>query len=388
MRRALFAVLTLLLPASAFAAGTPASFPTVPQSPLAASSSSGNVYAAGASVILVTPVAGDFSAAGGSIVTAAPVAGDDLLIAGSIHSRAPVEGDIRALGGSVTIDEPVQGDLVVFGYSVRSTGHVGGSVLIAAANVGLMDGASGSVTIYGDNISLAGDFANNVKIFSSGQVALAAGTVIHGMLSYEAPEPAVIPPSATIRGGIKYTNASYLPDVGTSRILALVSVGFFVFARILGALLLAGLLAGLFPRLAEAVTDRAYTGRLRNILLSMLLGFAIFVATPVLSILLALTFVGIGLALLLFIAYALLVLLAFLYAGILLGGLFARRYLQRETVRWHDGMLGMLVLSLIALVPVLGLLAMFLLTIFSAGALLQIFFQFAFPHDEHTPEMV
>ena len=244
------------------------------------------------------------------------------------------------------------------------------------------------VIIYGNNISLAGDFAGNVTLVATGHVSLAVDTLIRGKLSYEAPEEEIFPASVTIIGGIKYTNASYLPDAGTSRILAFVSIGFFLFVRILGALILAGLLAGLFPSLAEAVALRAYEERPRRILLTMLLGFAILVAAPILIMLLALTFVGIGLALLLLILYALLVLFALLYAGILLGSMFARRFQKRETVLWHDGVLGMLALSLVALVPVFGLFVVLILSLFTAGALLLIFFHFAFPHEEHTPELL
>ncbi len=382
MRRTLLAILIFFtLPASVLAARPQSTF-SIGQSLLTMTPSSGNAYAAGASIVLVAPVTGDFSAVGGSITTAAPVTGDDLLLGGSIYSRAPVDGNFRAAAGSITVDGPVQGDIVAFGYAVHDAGRAGGSVFIVAANTDLTNGASGPVIIYGNNVSLAGNFSGNVNVSASGRVVFAADTTIQGTLSYEAPEPANIPKSVTIAGGIKYTNASYLPDAGTSRILALVSVGFFVFARILGALLLAGLLAGLFPKLAEMVVDHAYTSRLRDMLLTTLLGFAIFVATPILLIMLTLTFIGIGLALLLFIAYILLIFLAFLYAGILLGGAFVRRYIRRETVLWQDGTCGMLALSLIAFVPIVGLLAVFLLTSFSVGTLLQIFFHFAFPHEE------
>ena len=377
----------LLVPAGALAArSAPASF-SVSQSLLVASSSPGNAYAAGVSVVLTAPVAGDFSALGGSIITAAPVGGDDLLLAGSINSRATVKGDFRAVGGNIDIEEPMAGDLVVFGYDVYDSGRPGGNVFIIAANTTLADGAAGPVTIFGNNISLAGDFAGDVTVIASGRLTLAASTTIRGVLSYQAPTPAAIPESVTVTNGIAYTSASYLPDAGTSRILALVSMGFFLFARILGALILSGLLAGLFPRLAEAVVDRAGM-KLRSILLTTLLGFAILVATPVLLILLSLTFVGLGLALLLGILYALLALLAVVYAGIFIGCVLVRRYLHRDTVLWHDGVFGMLVLSLIALVPIVGFLIALLLTVFSAGALLQIFFHFAFPHEEHTPEML
>jgi hypothetical protein len=385
MKRFLFILLVLcLLPTSESIVHArtiaPASF-SAAQSLIATSSSLGNSYVAGASVVVTAPIAGDFLAVGGSVITAAPVAGDDFIIAGSIDSRARVSGDLRAAGWSVNVDEPVAGDLVVVGYSVRDIGRALGSVFIIAANVTL-GGAGGPVMIYGNNIALSGDFAGDVQVVSSGHIALAPDTVIHGKLSYEAPEMATIPDSATIAGGVTYTNASYLPDAGTSRMLVFLSIGFFIIARIIGALILAGLLAGLFPKLAEAVIQRARSGRPRDILLALLLGFAILVATPIVIALLLLTFVGIGLALLTLVLYALLLLLAIMYSGILVGGLLVRRFVGREQILWHDGVLGMAVVSLIALVPIIGFFAALLLACFSAGTLLQMFFHFAFPHDE------
>lgn len=387
MQRLLILLIILLLPMNVSAARTPASF-YISRSVLAASSSPGNAYNAGFSIVRTAVVAGDLSAFGGSIITAAPVLGDEMLIAGSINSRARVGGDFRAIGGNINIEEQIAGDLVTLGFSLRDAGRIGGSAFVVAANASLVGGAGGPVIIYGNNILIAGDFANDINIVASGHVTLAENTTVAGKLSYKAPEEAVIPSSVTIRGGVEYTSASYLPDASTSRILAIASIGFFLLVRILGALILAGLLAGLFPRLAESVTELAYTARPSRILLTILLGFAVFVVTPVLFLLLALTFVGIGLALLLFIAYSFIVLVSLAYAGILLGSAFSRRYMKRETVLWHDGVLGMLVLSLIALVPYIGMSIVFLLTTFSAGALLLVFYNFAFPHEENTPEML
>lgn len=388
MQRVLLSLFVLLLlPTGAYAAHGPTSF-SAGRSLVAASSSPGNTYLAGISIVSTAPVVGDLSAVGGSIVTTAPVTGDELLLAGSVSSRASVTGDLRAVGGSVTTGGSVLGDLVALGYAVYDSARTRGSTFIVAVNMTISNGAAGPVILYGNNISLAGDFAGNVNITATGHVTIAPDTTIHGKLVYEAPEAADIPASAVVLGGIEYTSASYLPDAGTSRILALVSIGFFLFARIFGALILAGLLAGLFPKLAEAVVERAYTKRMRNILLTMLLGFGILVATPVLILLLTLTFVGIGLALLLLVLYALLILLSLLYAGILIGSVAARRFRDRDEVLWRDGMLGMLALSLITLIPFVGIFVVLLLTIFVAGALLQIFFFFAFPHEEQIKELI
>ena len=399
MYKAFFVMLALaLVPAGALAASpvrnlisngasAPSSF-SAARSLVVASTSAGNAYATGASVVVTAPVAGDLTALGGSVVTATPVAGDALLLGGSISSRAPVAGDVRAVGWSIDVAELVGSDLVALGYSVHDSGRAKGSVFIVAANAVLTDGASGPVTIYGNNVSLAGNFAGDVNVVTSGHFTLAASTTILGTLSYQAPETVVILPSVTILGGVQYTSVSYLPSSDTSHILELMSIGFFLVVRVLGALILAGLLAGLFPRLAQTLVGSAYTGRLRSHLLTTLLGFAILVATPILFILLMLTFVGIGLGLLVLGAYALIALLSFVYAGILLGGVLMRRFAQREAVLWHDGVLGMLALSLISLVPFIGTFVVLLLAMFCAGALLLLFFHYAFPHEEHTSEML
>lgn len=364
-----------------YAAAHPTASFSAAQSVVAASSSPGNAYAMGASVVLTAPVAGDFVACGGSVITAAPVSGDDLLCGGSVSSRSSVAGDLRAAGGSVVVAEPVGGDLVALGFSVEDAGRASGSVFIAALNATLSDGAEGPVTIYGNNVALSGEYKSDVTIVAGGHVGLAPGTVIRGKLTYEAPDVASIPDSASILGGVKYTNASYLPDVGTSRMLAYLSLGFFLIARIIGTLILAGLIAGLFPGFARAVVERVEGMRMREMLLLELLGFGVAVATPIVIGLLLLTFIGIGLAVLLFILYALLVLLAFIYAGIAAGNMLARRLRHREHVLWHDGLVGMALVSLVLLVPFVGLALVAAVTFFSAGVLLQMFFRFAFPHE-------
>lgn len=349
-------------------------------------SSRGNTYIAGPSVVLTAPVSGDLSAVGGSIVSAAPVDGDVLLFGGTVNVRAPVEGDFRAAGGTIDIETPVSGDLVAFGISVHDNGRAAGNIIIGAANASITRGAAGPVTIYGNTVRLAGDFADDVTIISSGSITLAASTTIHGRLSYESPEPAAIPSSAKLLGGVSYKNASYLPSANTSRALAFVSIAVFLLVRVLGALILAGLLAGLFPKLAEEVADRAHTGRVRSILLTTLLGFSALVVTPVLFVILALTFVGAGLALLLFVLYALLIVLSVVYAGILVGSIFVRRFEKRTNVLWRDGVLGMLALSLITLLPIFGPVIVLLFMTFTAGTLVSIAFHAAFPRDDHTIE--
>lgn len=353
-----------------------------------ATASSSNVYEVGASVIVAAPVARDLTAVGGTIVEAAEVAGDTLLLGGSVAVRAPSKGDLRLIAGNAIIEHPVAGDLAALALRLHVEAPVTGSVSVGALSATLSRGATGPVVMYGNAITLGGEFGGDVRVVAGDRLTLLPGTKIKGTLTYQAPVPATIPDSAAVQGSISYTAASYLPGVGVSKTLALVSIGIFLFARVLASLILAGLLAGLFPRFAEAVIDEVYDKRARRFLLTALLGFAAVVATPILILLLALTFIGLGLAILLAIAYALLILLALIYAGILTGGVFARRFFYRDTVRWSDGVLGTLALSLVALVPVVGMLLVLVLASLAAGALLQIVFRFAFLHTDETEPLL
>jgi len=376
--------ITLLTPVLALAAEATPSF-SADQNLFVASSTPGNRYLAGGTITITAPSSSDLSAFAGSIVSGALIAEDALFAGGVVDVRAPVHGDFRAFGGRIEIKAPIGGDLVAFGGSVDASVMGAHSAFIVAANTTLSAGAGGPVVIYGNNVALNGEFSGDVRVVALGRITLGDNTHIRGTFSYEAPEEATISSSAIIDGGAHYTGSSYLPSTKEARALAFVSVGVFLIVKILSALILAGLLAGLFPRLSQTIALRAFSSSTRSVFLTILLGFALLVATPALLLLLAVTFVGIGLAVLLAIAYGLLIGLSLVYAGILVGVALAWRFEHRKTVLWRDGLFGMFILALVSLIPFVGITLVLLLTTFSMGALALLFFHTAFPHTE-SPE--
>ncbi len=280
--------------------------------------------------------------------------------------------------------EAVGGDLVCRPLPETNSDGREKDAFIVAGTVSLQGGAKGPVTIYGNNVSLAGDFAGDVNVISAGRITLAASTTIAGALTYQAPEAAGIPASARVVGGVHYTGTSYLPTSQEARAIALAGFGVFLFVKILGALILAGLLTGLFPALANALAKRALERKPRSVFLTMLLGFAMLVATPVLLLLLAITFVGIGIAFLLGVLYILLILLAFALSSVIVGSAIARVAVKRSSVRWSDAVIGMLVFYVVWSIPFVGWLFAVILLAFTAGALALFFFRAAFPHDSQN----
>lgn len=385
MRYALALIALFAAPAALAAPPTAPAALHTGQSLVVATTTPGNSYAAGASVIVTSRTTGDLSALGGSVVVAAPTEQDLLICAGSASVRAPVAGDLRLLALHASIEKPVDGDLAAVGVSVVDDARAGGSTFITALTAVALGGAGGPATIYGNTVTLGGDFAGDVHVTAADRLTLMPGAHIHGALTYEAPLPAAGLEAAVIDGGVHYSAASYLPGARVSRSLSWASIGIFLLVRVLAALVVAGLVAGLFPALASAVLFEGYGRTARHVLLTTLLGFAALVVTPVLILLLALTAVGLGLAILLGILYALLIFTGLIYTGITVGAAFARRFLRVGAVRWRDAVLGTLALSLAVLIPVAGGIILGLLLSFTTGALLHIAFRFAFMRSPEEP---
>jgi len=335
-----------------------------------------NLYLVGTDITITVPLPADILALGGTLTLSAPVTGDALLGGGSVSVGRAVEGDLRAIGGQIQITGPVSGDLLLAGGSVtasttaRDTRIIGGSVNLM--------GSGGPAVVYGADVVLSGEFAGDVEVVASDRLTLAEGTHIAGALKYDAPQQAGIADSALVDGGVTYTGASsYLPTVEQAKTFALAGASVLFITRIIAVLIAAALLAGLFPAFSQRVADKALARTSGRFALLALLGFGVAFAAPVLILILLVSFVGAGLALLLGAAYVLLLMLGYLYAGILAGAALSRGLMKRTQVTWKFALLGMLVLYLIGVIPVIGSLVTFVLFLVATGAIVSITFQSA-----------
>lgn len=343
-----------------------------------------NAYLAGTDVTVAAPLPSDVSALGGTLSIVAPVAGDALLLGGTIAVDRPIGGDLRAAGGRVIVTAPVAGDLALAGGMVVAsstaldTRIIGGTVSVS--------GSGGKAVIYGADVFLSGSFAGDVTVIASDSLALAEDTVINGTLSYDAPQEVAIPATATVTGGVTYTGASsYLPTVEQAKTFAIAGASVFFVVRILAVLIASALLAGLFPAFTQRVADRALTRSPGRFALLALLGFAVVFAAPVLIFILLVSFVGMAVAFLLLAAYVLLLMLGYLYAGILAGAALGRGLLKRERVTWKLALVGMLTLYLVGTVPVIGGIIASVLFLAATGSIVVIAHRAAFARDSEEP---
>lgn len=357
-----FLLIAVLVPASVGAASVPAASSTIPA----------NTYVANSQVTISKPLPADLVAAGGTVTVTAPVNGEVLAIGGTVTVMDGATGDVRVAGVKTTVSGTVGGDVAAAGGTVRIQA-MARNIYAAGGSVDV-EGSAGNVTIYGANVFLSGNYDGNVSIIASNRLTLGDNTHIHGTLKYRAPEAITAPAGAVIDGGTQYTGSSaYIPTYQQAHRYAIIGFILFFIVRILAGIIVAGLLAGLFPAFSERVSARILTRDTRSLLMLLLIGFGIGILTPILCLFLLISFVGAGLAFLLFVLYVLLAVLAYAFAGIVLGALLRRTLLYRihgvHELSWPDAVLGTLCIHIIALVPYLGPAAIVLFSLVCAGAL-------------------
>ncbi len=336
-----------------------------------------NLYLLGTDVTVAASLQGDLLGVGGMVSILAPVQGDVLIVGGTVTVRKPVQSDVRIVGGEVVLDGDVGGDLMIAGGNVtasssaKDTHIVGGNVRIS--------GSGGRVTIYGADVYLSGTLRGDVTVVASDKIFVLEGTRIEGTLKYDAPQEVAVPANVVVTNGVVYTGSSaFLPTNEEAKRFAVVGSGVLFVTRIIAVVIAAGLLVGLFPVLAQMVVSRTLLYTPRRFVLLSLLGFATVIATPVLILFLLVSFVGILLAILVAGLYVILLLLAYLYAGLISGAALSRALFKKDSITWRVAVLGTLALYLVGSVPVIGGLVVAVITSSALGALIVIAYRQSF----------
>ena len=275
----------------------------------------------------------------------------------TLNITSQVDGDVVAFVAEMTLgnDAVIGRDLAVFSGDVFIDGTVNGGAYISAGTVTIAGQIVGDVTIKADNISITPD------------------AVIGGELNYTSKTKANIAPDAKIAGDVKWKKKSKSSESSESSGMIPRPIGAFWSLIFLGGSLLLGIALILVKR------DRviAITEEIRsNAALDGLIGLAVIVAIPVLLVLIAISLVGIPVAMAGLAVY----LLVFLTAKVLVGitiGLLLLRLLKKEgriSLGWAL-LVGMILLAIGYKIPIVGWVVYFVAWAIGAGALTMLLFR-------------
>lgn len=288
-------------------------------------------------------IQGDLQAFGGSVVVYGTVTGDLQAFSGDVRVAGTVEGDVQAFAGSVTITGTVGGSVQSAGGSVTigEGATVGRNLQVGAGSVLVAGTVNGDAEIGAESITLASTANIGGDLRYDGRLDEQAGSVVAGQ-TIEDPE----------LGGSIGPQVPSVPRIAGDVYSLLVNL-------VIGAVLLA-----LFPGFTGTVSRRVREEPLRQ----GLLGLAFGIGGAILVLLVAITIIGIPLAIILAFSLGLTG-----WAGSILGQYAVGDYVLRRTGRedrWLALVAGLVGFAVIGIIPILGGFANVIAALLGFGAVL------------------
>lgn len=367
LRAALTSILLalILIPLASFAA----EFRTGDQPSLSADENlNDDLYMAGGNVTSAGTVRGDLVAVGGNVLVSGFVTVDLTTSGGSVTVLGDVGDDLRAAGGNIVIQGAVADDVLVAGGQVNIGGAgVGGDVVVGSGVVRIDAPVRGSIKIGGGEVYINSSVGGDVNI-EADKITLGPNTVIAGNFSYSANEEASMEEGAVVRGETAFTERSGFGSIGKAGIAALFSLWFIgkLFMSLAGALVL----ALVFRRYAKVLVETATT----KPLLEVGRGLVFLIVTPIVSIILFTTVVGVLFGLLGMIALGGALLIVSMSAPILVGAV-VHKLLFKPTeyqISWKTVVLGVAIYALIGIIPFVGAIVKLGIVLLVLGAIIKI----------------
>jgi cytoskeletal protein CcmA (bactofilin family) len=322
---------------------------------------------------------------------------EDQVVHGSLYSagrnitiKGEVFGDVFCAGQTVKVDAIVHGDVICAGQDLTINGKIDGDIRAAGQEMSVNAEATGSMTLAGSRVSLDAEAklgrdltATGQELNIKGQVgrdAVLSGTkvAINGPIARNVTfkgDTLQLKSDAKVSGDLNYTSAAIGLDAGakvdgktTERHEKQSSKlwfdpMFYLFA-LLGLVLVSGVLALVVPKFLDQNADIIKRRPLRT----LLVGFAASLVIPAAVVLLALTLVGIPLALLILLAGLLMAMLT----GPIVGFQIGRLLIKRGNI-FPMAVVGGALLVTAYFLPYIGLGVMLATTWLGTGALLTSF---------------
>lgn len=308
----------------------------------------GDLFAAGATVTVGDSalIENSFMGVGRRIDIGGHILNSARALAQDINVRGHVERNVMAFAQSVTIDDRgwIEKDLYLGAGEVMIRGRIGGEI----------SGSCGKIVIAGQ---IDGDVA-----IEADQVTIMQSAIIGGKLKYRSNRDARIEEGAQLLGGVEKLDPRTKKSASYGLGSFLWDAWWFLAAFATGLVLLA-----LFKPFMIQVTQAILITSWR----CLGLGFLFLVCIPLVVAIIALTLVGIPLAGLILLSWGILLYLSKVFVGLAMGEwLLARVRGGRAAARGLSMFAGMLVLTLIAMIPYFGFLAKVMICSLAIGAFL------------------
>ena len=289
--------------------------------------------------IIESTIQDDLFITGNSVIINAPVIGDVFVGGGSVQINANITGDVFAVGGIIEINAPITGDLISAGAQIIIKQNVTGKIIAAGGLIELQEDttkvliAAGSVTLFSttnieQNAYLFGGTVNNQATIEDTLIVRAATFQNSGtaqIVDYQTSQVTQI--GETLKG--------------IFRILQIVIVA--------GYMILGLLILKFMPNQFLAIEEELNKSKIKN----TAVGFLLLILTTIVSIILAVTVIGLPISILLTLTYLIALIISPLIVSLTIGRTIVN-LIKRKTSNTILFIIGFIALHLLYLIPFIG----------------------------------
>lgn len=335
-------------------------------------------FASGDTVIISGTINGDAYITGGSIEIDGVINGDLLVAGGTIRIDGDISDDIRVAGGQITIDGRVGKNVTAAGGMITfsESAIIEGGVVAAGGNLIFEAPVTNNIYVGGGSVSIKNQVGGDVMA-GVGTLTLGSRSIIGGDLTYWSDEPIIQQSGAQIAGSIEQKEQSHKKD--SSKAMKYdknddkeaQALGFFAGIAVVGLLLkiVSSTIVGLLMlRFLPIFTKQAVEAVENKPWLTLGIGFLTLIVTPIAALILMATVVGLPLGLIALAAYGVGVYLSHIIVSLLIGQkVFA--YSKKKVATAWALITGIIIVTIVGALPVIGGLAKFAILLFGLGAL-------------------
>lgn len=317
----------------------------------------GAYYAANQEVIIDGTVEGDVYCAAQNVVITGTIEGDLICAAQSVEFLGEVSGDLRIATQTLRVEGTVEGTATVFGQNIIFTDEsTVGRDLNGAAQLVSLEGTVGrDVALGAERLTLEGTVGRNVSADVESLILSENGEV-GGAVAYTSNREATV--DGAVAGEVQRSSPpADRDDASDSWVIGAAVYG------VLSVLLVSMLLVALAPQLIHRVTDKG-TKRLG---MAALVGVATLFSVPVVLVLLAITVIGLPVALLLGLVWIVVLVLSGPVFAYYLGRIIMK---NRTKNALYIMLSGALVLTVVYAIPVANVIAGLITGVLGTGMLL------------------
>lgn len=335
-----------------------------------------NLYLMGEEVVVDSGVTGDLFVAGGKVTINGIVAQDLVVLGGEVIINGQVGGDVRAAGGDLKINAPVTGDVLLAGGTVSfsENSSVAGDVIVATGEMSLSAPVLGEVKVVGGTLFFDSVLSKNLSVRGADKVRFGEHSKVLGSTKLKVKEEPAIHTSASFASSPEVVKIS--KNSNWMKYVALQGLWVKLLASILAALLL----IWIFPRLSKKMLAFSKEKSAQNIGIALL----VLIALPIICLVSLVSMIGVWFGMAVIGLWMVWCVLSFTVASLFIGSWVMQRLtskkgeaaLQEEVhLDWQAAVLGGSLLVFVGMIPVVGWVAIFALTLMTGGGILRLFWQ-------------